>query len=71
MNENSKIKETGKSAINSILFLKKNLKDDSCNQKNIVVIAAGNDQNVCSYLEKEGEEEEDEDDEFEEINKGQ
>ena len=71
VNEISKIKETGKSAINSILFLKKNIKDDSCNQKNIVVIAAGNDQNVCSYLEKEGEEEEDEDDEFEEINKGQ
>jgi len=71
VNEISKIKETGKSAINSILFLKKNMKDDSCNQKNIVVIAAGNDQNVCSYLEKEGDEEEDEDDEFEEINKGQ
>ena len=71
VNEISKIKETGKSAINSILFLKKNMKDDSCNQKNIVIIAAGNDQNVCSYLEKEGDEEEDEDDEFEEINKGQ
>ena len=71
VNEISKIKEIGKSTINSIIFLKKNIKDDSCNQKNIVVIVGGNDQNICSYLEKEGEEEEDEDDEFEEINKGQ
>ena len=70
VNEVSQIKDTGKSAINSILILKKNVKDDSCNQKNMVIITAGNDQNVCSYLEKEGNDEEDEDDdEFEEINK--
>jgi hypothetical protein len=43
--------------------LKKNYKDDSCNQKNIVLITAGNDQNVNSYLEKEGVDEDDEDDE--------
>ena len=70
VNEISKIKDIGKSAINSILLLKKDLKDDSCNQKNMVIIAAGNDQNVCSYMEIKGDNDEDEDDdEFEEINK--
>ena len=69
--EISKIEQASKSAINSILFLKKNNKDDSCNQKNIVLITAGNDQNVVSYLEKEAddEEEEDEDDDVEVIDK--
>ena len=69
--EISKIEKASKSAINSILFLKKNNKDDSCNQKNIVLITAGNDQNVVSYLEKEAddEEEEDEDDDVEVIDK--
>ena len=69
--EISKIEKASKSAINSILFLKKNSKDDSCNQKNIVLITAGNDQNVVSYLEKEAgdEEEEDEDDDVEVIDK--
>ena len=43
------------------------MKDDSCNQKNMVIITAGNDQNVCSYLEKEENDEEEDDDEFEEI----
>ena len=62
VNEISKIKETGKNAINSILILKKNNKDESCNQKNIVLVTAGNDQNVNSYLEKEGSDEDDEDD---------
>ena len=71
VNEISKIKEIGKSAINSVLILKKNYKDDSCNQKNIVLITAGNDQNVNSYLEKEGvdEDDEDEDDDIEIIEK--
>ena len=70
VNEISKIKDIGKSAINSILLLKKDLKDDSCNQKNMVIITAGNDQNVCSYMEIKGDNDEDEDDdEFEEINK--
>ena len=71
VNEISKIKEIGKSAINSVLVLKKNYKDDSCNQKNIVLITAGNDQNVNSYLEKEGvdEDDEDEDDDIEIIEK--
>ena len=69
--EISKIEQASKSAINSILFLKKNNKDDSCVQKNIVLITAGNDQNVVSYLEKEAddEEEEDEDDDVEVIDK--
>jgi hypothetical protein len=71
VNEISKIKEIGKSAINSVLVLKKNYKDDSCNQKNIVLITAGNDQNVNSYLEKEGvdEDDEEEDDDIEIIEK--
>ena len=70
VNEISKIKDIGKSAINSILLLKKDLKDDSCNQKNMVIITAGNDQNVCSYMEIKGDNDEDEDDdEFEEISK--
>jgi len=72
VNEISKIKNIGKSAINSILLLKKDLKDDSCNQKNMVIIAAGNEQKVCSYMEIKGDNDEDEDeddDEFEEINK--
>ena len=70
VNEISQIRDIGKSAINSILLLKKDRKDESCNQKNIVIITAGNDQNVCSYIEKEeNEDEEEDDDEFEEINK--
>jgi len=71
VNEISKIKEIGKSAINSVLVLKKNYMDDSCNQKNIVLITAGNDQNVNSYLEKEGfdEDDEEEDDDIEIIEK--
>jgi hypothetical protein len=67
VNEVSQIKDTGKSAINYLLIFKKNVKDDSCNQKNMVIITAGNDQNVCSYLEKEENDEEEDDDEFEEI----
>jgi len=69
VNEISQIRDIGKSAINSILLLKKDRKDESCNQKNIVIITAGNDQNVCSYIEKEENEDEEDDDEFEEINK--
>ena len=67
VNEISKIKEIGKSAINSVLVLKKNYKDDSCNQKNIVLITAGNDQNVNSYLEKEGVDEDDEEEDDDDI----
>ena len=63
----SKITQISKSAINSILFLKKDNKDESCNQKNVVLITAGNDQNVVTYMEKEGDDEEDEDDEDEDI----
>jgi hypothetical protein len=71
VNEVSQIKDTGKSAINYLLIFKKNVKDDSCNQKNMVIITAGNDQNVCSYLEKkdDNDDDEDDDDEFEEIKK--
>jgi hypothetical protein len=68
VNEISQIRDTGKSAINSVLFLKKDRKDESCNQKNIVIIMAGNDQNVYSYVEKEDNEDDEDDDEFEEIN---
>ena len=71
VNEVSKIKEVGKNAITSILFLKKNLKDESCDQKNIVIVTAGIDQNVVSYMEKEtfDDTEEDEDDDIEIIEK--
>ena len=71
VNEVSKIKDVGKNAINSILFLKKNLKDESCDQKNIVIVTAGIDQNVVSYMEKEtfDDTEEDEDDDIEVIEK--
>ena len=68
VNEISQIRDTGKSAINSVLFLKKDRKDESCNQKNILIIMAGNDQNVYSYVEKEDNEDDEDDDEFEEIN---
>ena len=67
VNEITKIKDVGKNAINSILFLKKNLKDESCNQKNIVLVMAGNDKNVVSYLEKETYDEDDEEEEDEDI----
>ena len=65
VNEVHSIKETGKSSINSILFFKKDKKDESCNQKNIVMITSSNNENICSYTDIMDED----DDEFDEIKK--
>ena len=58
VNEISRIKETDKGPINSVIFLKKNVDDISYDQKNIVVITGGNEQNIKTYYLKEEKEKE-------------
>ena len=60
VNETSRIKETDKGPINSVIFLKKNVNDKSYDQKNIVVITGGNEQNIKTYYVKEEKEEKEE-----------
>ena len=60
VNEIGRIKETDKGTINSLILLKKNINDNSFNQKNIVVITGGNEQFIKAYYEKEEDEEEEE-----------
>ena len=55
VNEISRIKETDRGAINSVIILKKNIHEKSCNQKNIVVITGGNESFIKTYYEKEEE----------------
>ena len=57
--EVSRIKETSKGAINSIIFLKKNEFDETLNPKNMIVVIGGNDQCIKTYIEKEDDEEDD------------
>ena len=54
--EISRIKDTSKGAINSVIFLKKNLFDETMNQNNMIVIIGGNDQCIKTYIENEEEE---------------
>ena len=58
IDEVSRIKDAGKGPINSIIFLKKNIYDDSCNQKNLVIITGGNDQCIKTFIESNDDEEE-------------
>ena len=51
INEVSRIKETSKGSINSVIFLKKNPFDEAYNQKNMIVIIGGNDQLIKTYIE--------------------
>ena len=50
VNEVSRIKEASKGTINSLIFIKKNLADESFNQKNIIMITAGNEQTVKTFI---------------------
>ena len=56
VNEISRIQETDRGAINSLIILKKNINDNSCNQKNVVVITGGNEGFIKSYYEKDEDE---------------
>ena len=56
VNEVSRIKETSKGAINSIILIKKNTYDESFKQNNMLVITGGNDQSIKTYIEIEDEE---------------
>ena len=60
VNKVHSIAETGKSAISSIIFFRKNMKDESCNQKNIVMVTSCNDENIYSYIDKVDDDDEDE-----------
>ena len=51
--EISRIKDTSKGAINSVIFLKKNEFDDTLNQNNMIVVIGGNDQCIKTYIENE------------------
>ena len=62
VNEMGRIKETDKGTLNSVIFLKKNINDNSCNQKNIVIITGGNEEVIKEYYEKEENDDEEEDD---------
>ena len=59
VNEMGRIKETDKGTLNSIIILKKNINDNSCDQKNVMVITGGNEKVIKVYCEKEEEEEDD------------
>ena len=67
VNEISKIRGTGKNAINALLFLKKDTKVDTYNQKNIVLITGGIDKNLYSYSEKLNDDDDEEEEEINEI----
>lgn len=58
VNEVSRIKGTNKGTINSIIFIKKNVSDESFNQKNIIIITAGNEQTIKTFIGIDDEEEE-------------
>ena len=58
VNEISRIEEIDKGPINSVIFLKKNVNDKSYDQKNIVVITGGNEQNIKTYYVQDEKEEE-------------
>ena len=51
--EISRIKDTSKGAINSVIFLKKNEFDETLNQNNMIVVIGGNDQCIKTYIENE------------------
>ena len=55
VNEISRIQETDRGAINSLIIIKKNINDNSFNQKNVVVISGGNEGFIKSYYEKDEE----------------
>jgi hypothetical protein len=59
VNEVSRIKDTSKGAINSIIYIKKNLSDESFNQKNIIIVTGGNEQTIKTFTGIEDDEEED------------
>ena len=56
VNEISRIQETDRGAINSLIIIKKNINDNSFNQKNVVVISGWNKGFIKSYYEKDEEE---------------
>ena len=58
LNEISRIKKIEKGTINSVIFVKKNIKNKSLDQNNIVVISTGNQQTINFYYEKEKTEDE-------------
>ena len=60
VNEISRIKDASKKEINSILFLKKNVKNESFDPKNLIVITGGNEECIKTYTEIENEDEEEE-----------
>ena len=51
VNEISRIQEADKGPINSIIFVKRNIADNSYDQNNLVVITAGNEQYIKTYYE--------------------
>ena len=55
VNEVSRINHASNSEINSIIFLKKNIYDESLNPKNIIVIIGGNEECIKTYVEVEEE----------------
>ena len=65
VNEISRIKDASKKEINSILFLKKNVNNESFDAKNLIVITGGKEECIKTYTEREEEEDEDEEGEGE------
>ena len=55
INEISRIQEVDRGAINSLIILKKNIYDNSCEQNNVVVITGGNEGLIKTYNEKDEE----------------
>ena len=58
VNEVSRIQQTDTGDINSLIIIKKNIYDDSCDQKNVIVVTGGNEGNIKTYYEKDDDEEE-------------
>jgi hypothetical protein len=55
VDEIAKIKEASKSSINSVIFVKKNIFDDKNGQKNFVLITAGVEKNINTFIEQDEE----------------
>ena len=57
VNEISRIQEADKGPINSVIFVKRNIADNSYDQNNLVVITAGNEQYIKTYYETKNDDE--------------